>query len=113
MVVSVMPLFALKAAEEKKAQQVRLLDLRRLTPHIDYFLFCSAVNVPQMRAVDEAICEAMTAEDSRLRRREGTPESGWLVLDFGYLVAHVFSPEMREFYDLDSRWGDAKEIREE
>ncbi len=98
------------AARDKKAEAVRLLDLRRLTPYIDYFLLCSAGNQPHLKAVDEGICAALAQRGRELRRREGTAESGWVVLDFGDMVAHIFSPEMREFYDLDSRWGDARQI---
>ena len=109
---AILPLAARRAARDKKATQVRLLDLRRVIPYIDYFLFCTAGNPVHMKAVEEGICEVLVGEGARLRRREGTPHSGWLVLDFADLVVHIFSEEMRSFYDLDSRWGDAREVEE-
>ena len=95
------------AAESRGAEEVRLLDLRKLSPLMDYFLICTANNPPHMAAVDEAVSEAVQGQGVRLRRREGKGESGWVILDFGGLVAHIFLAEMREFYDLDSRWADA------
>ena len=101
------------AAETKGAEDVRLLDLRKVSPFMDFFLICTANNPPHMRALDEAMREAALAKGVKLRRREGKTESGWTILDFGGLIAHLFMGEMREFYDLDSRWGDAKPIEVE
>ena len=78
---------------------------------MDYFLICTALNPPHMSALVDAISEAAEGLGQRLRRREGKGESGWVILDFGGLVAHIFLGEMREFYDLDSRWGDAQVSR--
>jgi len=104
---------AKQAAERKQGREVRLLDLRKLTPMFDYFLFCSADNVPQMKAIEEEVCAALADVKSARKRRQGSAESGWILIDFGDIVVHIFSKEMREFYDLDSRWGEAPELTDE
>ncbi len=105
-----LPLMARKAIEDKQAEHIRLLDLRRLTPFFNWFLLCTAGNSPHIKAVDEAVSDALAAVGRKIERREGTPESGWVVLDFGDIIVHIFSPEMREFYNLDMRWDKAPEV---
>jgi ribosome-associated protein len=99
-----------RAALEKKAQAPQLLDLAALTGIADYFLLCTGASTPHVQAIVEAIEATLKAEGHRVLHREGAAESGWVLLDYGDLVVHVFLPETRAFYALDRLWGDAPEL---
>ena len=95
------------AAADKKASDILLLDLRRMTLIADYFVVCNAQSSRQMRAIAEGISETLKDAGERPLRTEGTPESGWLLMDFGSVIAHIFSPELRTYYALEKLWQDA------
>ncbi len=96
-----------RAALDKKAAGLVVLDLRGISGVADFFLVCSGRSTTQIETIVEAIRQALKAEGVRPRHREGTPESGWLLLDYGDVVMHVFLDETREFYALERLWGDA------
>jgi ribosome-associated protein len=73
----------------------------------DHFLICSAPSDRQVRTIAEEIEKALTQHKRKPIRREGSPEGGWILLDYGDFVAHVFSDEMRAYYDLERLWKDA------
>ena len=98
---------AARAALEKKAAELRVLDLQGISGVADFFLICSGTSSTQIETIVEEIRRALRAEGVRERHREGTPESGWLLLDYGDVVMHVFLDETREFYALERLWGDA------
>jgi ribosome-associated protein len=98
---------AARAALDKKAEEVAILDLRGLSGLSDYFLIMSAASVPHVDSVRDAIREALRALGTRPRHVEGAPASGWVLLDYGDVVIHIFLRETREFYALDRLWGDA------
>jgi ribosome-associated protein len=96
------------AALSKKAHAITILDLRKLTTMTDYFVICSVDSDTQARAVADAIKnEAMEKGESSVRK-EGYSEGRWVLLDYVDVVAHVFHKEMRDFYNLEKLWGDAK-----
>lgn len=96
------------AALSKKAYDVTILDLRKLTTMTDYFVVCSVDSDTQARAVaDEIKNESMEKGETSVRK-EGYSEGRWVLLDYVDVVAHVFHKEMREFYNLEKLWGDAK-----
>ena len=99
------------AAEEHKAEAVAVLDLRELTLVTDYFVICTGETDVQIRAIVEAIEEAMHASGARLLRREGTEQARWVLLDYGDVVVHVFGPEERKYYRLERLWGRARVVR--
>jgi len=99
-----------RAALDKKAQALQLLDLANLSGIADYFVLCSGTSTPHVETIGEAIEAALKAEGHRVLHREGTAQSGWLLLDYGDVVVHVFLPETRAFYALDRLWGDAPEL---
>ncbi|OUM97775.1 MAG: ribosome silencing factor [Firmicutes bacterium ZCTH02-B6] len=101
---------AAQAADEKKADQVVILDMRPLTVVTDYFVICSGQSQPQVRAIARGIEEAMEQEGVPLRRREGDDRSRWILLDFGGVVVHVFHHAEREYYDLERLWADAPRV---
>ena len=98
---------AAHAALDKKAIDVAVLDLQGLSTIADFFLVCSARSTTQAETIAEAIRGALRAEDVRPRHNEGSAESGWLLLDYGDVVVHVFLEETRGFYALERLWGDA------
>jgi ribosome-associated protein len=95
------------AAADKKATDIVMLDLRKVALIADYFVLCDGQSSRQLRAISNAIAESLKELGERPLRIEGTPESGWMLLDFGAVVAHVFSPELRAYYDLESLWKEA------
>ncbi len=87
-----------------------LLDLRELTTFTDYFVICTADNERQLRAVLKAIDEELAMDGAPNPRIEGSPETGWVLLDFGDVIVHLFSPEQREFYRIERLWKQAQPI---
>jgi len=98
---------AADAARDKRARDVLVLDLQALSSLADYFVICSAQSTTHLDTVAEAVNQALRADGVRLRHREGTATSGWLLLDYGDLVVHVFLEDTRAFYGLERLWGDA------
>lgn len=99
---------AFDAMGDKQATDLLILDLRPVTTMTDFFVIGSADSARQLRAVAEAV-EDKLREDGDIKpiAREGEPESGWLLIDYGVLMIHVFDPERRAFYDLETLWGEA------
>jgi len=85
-----------------------LLDLKEQTVFADYFLICEAENDRQLRALAFSIIEDAKQNGKTVADgREGEAKSGWVLVDFGDLIVHIFSPEKRHFYDLDELWNEA------
>ena len=98
-------------ADEYKAENVRVLDVRELTLIADCFVICSVSSEPQLKAVYNGIREQMKSEAGlKPLNTEGEMSANWLILDFGALIVHIFRVKARAFYDLDGLWGDAPEI---
>jgi len=100
-----------KAATDKKADDIRVLDVGRITTLADYFIFMSAANTRQVKALVDEIDYVLSAKKVYARSVEGLPEARWVLMDYGDVVVHVFEVETREFYDLDGLWGDAPEAK--
>ncbi len=103
-------LLATRAAEERKAEDVTLLELKGLTLVADYFLIASGDTGRQVKAIAEHIEETLVKAGLRLLHREGLENARWVLLDFGGLVCHVFNRTDRDFYNLDRLWGDAPRV---
>ena len=97
-------------AESKKAKNIRAFDVRGLTLMADVFVLCSAGSEPQMRAVADAARQTMREGGSPVLRTEGDHHSGWMIVDCGDVLFHVFRESARAFYDLDQMWEDAPEV---
>jgi ribosome-associated protein len=101
---------AVRAALEKKASDVVVLDLRSTPAFTDHFVLCSGQNPRQVKAIADAIEEAMRAAKIRPSHIEGYDRAEWILMDFFTFIVHVFSPQTREFYSLERLWGDAERI---
>ncbi|MBL8141492.1 MAG: ribosome silencing factor [Acidobacteria bacterium] len=99
---------ALAAAFNKKAEHVTVLDLTKKQAFTDYFAICSGQNARQVKAIADAIDEALRKHDARPTHIEGYERSEWVLIDCFDFVIHVFTPDTREFYALDRLWGGAE-----
>jgi ribosome-associated protein len=97
-------------AEDKKAADIVLLDLTGLTTLADAFVICSGGSERQLDAIADGILEGMRAEKIRPIGREGTAVSHWVLVDFGAVVVHIFTPPERDYYSLEKHWGEAKTV---
>lgn len=98
---------AADAADDKKATDLSILEVADILALVDVFLLVTTASDRQLKAVSEAIEERLREDHARkVLRREGTAEGGWMLLDYGDLVCHLFSTEQREFYSLDRLWAD-------
>ena len=92
----------------KKAIDVVILDLKKLTSATDYFVICSADSDTQVKAIADSVQDGTEAFGERVWHQEGYHALRWIVLDYVDVVVHVFHKEERSFYNLDRLWGDAK-----
>ncbi|PWT79691.1 MAG: ribosome silencing factor [Blastocatellia bacterium] len=102
---------AIGAAEDKKAADLVLLDLRKAAGFADYFLICSGANPRQIRAIADAIIEAVAADGGKPAHVEGYERSEWVLLDYFDFIVHVFALETRQFYSLERLWGNAERVQ--
>jgi ribosome-associated protein len=97
-------------AEDKKAADIVLLDLGGLTTVADAFVICSGGSERQLGAIADGIVEGLREEAVKPLGREGTPQSHWILLDYGSVIVHVFTPPERDYYELERHWSAAKTI---
>jgi ribosome-associated protein len=101
---------AARIALDHKALDLVVLDVQGLSGVTDYFLLCSGRSTTHLRTIAEAIRDELKAADVRPLHAEGTPESGWMLLDYGDVLVHVFLEETRVYYSLERLWGDAPSV---
>lgn len=90
--------------EERKAVDIVLLDLRPDTDLTDFFVLCTGNSDRQIRAIVDYIRQAMKDKGKMPYNVEGTPESGWMLMDYSNVVVHIFNAEQRDYYDLEGLW---------
>jgi ribosome-associated protein len=100
-----------RAAIDKKAENLKVLDLTNLSSFTDYFLICSGTSDRQVMAIADSIEAAMSAQDRELISIEGYSEGRWVLMDFGDVVIHIFLDALREYYDLENLWADAPRVK--
>ena len=98
---------AARAALDKKATEVVVLDLRKDTAFTDYFLLASGGSQKQIVAIADAVLATLREKGLRPSHLEGYPRQEWILLDYGDFVVHLFTPRSRHFYDLERLWGGA------
>ncbi len=103
-------LLACRAALDRKATDIVVLDLRKLSSITDLFFLCSGQNARQMQAIAELIDERLSEHGVEPLSREGTDEGNWILLDYNDLIVHVFSEEARRFYNLERLWARAPRL---
>ncbi|HEU5088727.1 MAG TPA: ribosome silencing factor [Roseiflexaceae bacterium] len=101
---------AVAAAEDKQASEIVLLDLRQFSSVADYFVVCTGESGRQLKAIQEAIDERISHEFGREARVEGTADTGWVLLDYGDVVVHIFSPALRDYYRIERLWSKATPV---
>lgn len=101
---------AVRAALDKKAQDVVVLDLREAPAFTDFFILCSGNSQRQVKAIADAVEEALRAGNVRPSHVEGYDRGDWILMDFFTFIVHVFTPQTRSFYALERLWGDAERI---
>lgn len=100
----------IEAASEKKALNLIVLDVRDLTSIADVFIICSGRSNRQVNAIADSIVAKLKKHKIKPLSVEGTGEGHWVLLDYGHVVIHVFYEPVREFFDLEGLWADAKRI---
>ncbi len=101
---------AIGAAEDKKAIDLVVLDLRKAAGFTDLFVIASGANSRQVRAIADAVMDALAEDGAKPADVEGYDRSEWILLDYFDFIVHVFSPETRMFYGLERLWGNAERI---
>ncbi len=92
---------------DKKGSNILLLDIRDQAVFSDYFIICNGESDRQLKSLMDAVIESAREEaGTRPRGTEGEPESGWILVDLGAVMVHLFSPEKREYYSLEDIWSD-------
>jgi ribosome-associated protein len=86
------------------------LDLKNIASFTDYFIICTATSSRMLNALADAVLDKTRTEHKRKGRREGSPEDGWLVVDYGDIVVHLFDEELRNYYKLEDLWKEGKVV---
>ena len=105
--------FALKAAEilnNKKASDLKVLEIKVPTSICDYFVICSGTSTPHIKALCDETEEKLAELTEATCRREGYGSANWLLMDYGNVVVHIFNKESLDFYGLERLWADAPEL---
>ena len=103
-------LLAAKLATERKAEELVILDMRKVTNFCDYFLICTASSQRRAAAIAEHIEEVFDEHGLVLKSMEGKREGMWILLDYSDVVIHIFFKDVRDYYALDRLWADAKRV---
>jgi ribosome-associated protein len=92
---------------DKQAEDIILLDVHEVSILADYFVLCSGTSERQLDALTEEVRQQAKEAGARLLHLEGEPHTGWILLDYGDVVVHIFSPELRAYYRLEELWQDS------
>ena len=98
------------ALSEKKAEDIRVIDIAEISPLADYFVIATGSNANQLQAMVDAVDEELTKAGHTARQIEGNRNSTWILMDYNDIIVHVFSKEDRLFYDLERIWTDGKKV---
>jgi len=102
---------AVRAAESKKADNIKVLDLTGITSFADFFVICTGANQRQIQAISDEVGMQLKQQAGELPiSMEGYNQAEWILADYGDLLIHIFSPKAREYYDLERLWRSAKTV---
>ncbi len=101
---------AVAALEDRKAEDVKVIDIREISPIADFFIIANGTNQNQIQAMRDACDEALHKAGLAVKQVEGNANSTWILMDYGDIIVHIFSKEDRLFYDLERIWRDGKEM---
>lgn len=101
---------AVKSLNAKQAKDVTLLRTSDVTVLADYFVICTATSSTHVKTLTDEVDKVLSEQGEPPLRREGYRGGGWILLDFGCVIVHIFQQEMREFYNLEHLWSDAEEV---
>ena len=104
---------AYKAMDDKKAEDIRIIDISGISVVADYFIICSGNNASQVEAITDNVTETLGRAGYNSKRAEGNRNSGWILLDYNDIVVHIFSKDDRLFYGLERIWKDGREVKPE
>ncbi len=100
-----------KALDEKKGMDIKVLDIHAQTGIADYFVICNGTSTPHTKALSDFVEEKTEQElRERILRREGYQGGSWILLDYGVVIVQIFKPEERAYYNLEKLWGDSPEV---
>jgi ribosome-associated protein len=100
-----------RAAIDKKAENVKILDLTELSGFTDFFVICSGASDRQVQAISDSIHHQMKVTEQEILSSEGYSEGRWILMHLGDVVVHVFLDALREYYDLETLWADAPNVK--
>jgi ribosome-associated protein len=100
-----------RAAIDKKAENVKILDLSEISGFTDYFIICSGMSDRHVQSIASAVEQEMSTQRIEVLSSEGYSEGRWVLIDMGDVVVHVFLDALREYYDLEALWADAPRIK--
>ena len=101
---------AIAALEEKKAADIRVIDISEVSVLADYFIIANGTNRNQIQALSDEVSEKMEKAGATLKQVEGYDNASWILLDFGDVIVHIFGQEDRLLYDLERIWRDGKQV---
>ena len=104
---------AVKALDDNHARDIQILKTYKVTVLADYFILCTAGSSTHGKTLADEVDKVLSEAGEPPIRREGYRSGGWTLLDFGCVIVHIFSEEMREFYSLDRLWSDAEKLSAE
>jgi len=102
--------FVVNALDSKKARDIKLLRTSEITILADYFVICTAGSTTQLKTLSDEVEKVLKENGEMPLRREGHRSGGWVLIDFGCVVVHLFLQEERDFYTLERLWGDAEDV---
>lgn len=105
-----MALLAVEALENKKAEDICIIDISEVSVLADYFIIAGGSNTSQIQAMSDEVDEKLGRAGCPLKQIEGYQSANWILLDFGDIIVHIFDKENRLFYDLERIWRDGKVI---
>ena len=103
----------IEALEDKKAEDMKIIDISQLTVIADYFIIAGGSNRNQIQALSDNVAEKLGRAGHPLRQMEGYDTANWVLMDFGDVIVHVFDKENRLLYDLERIWRDGRQIARE